>query len=123
MLVPVVALLILQATPPWERDWPSDMAWAQQTTAQDRFWFKAEDLTRGSGAGFTVWLHGEHSRNPNVTYRESLWRFYFDCKGTITLTASTTFDADGRSKSWDGLNTSHIRPGTMYQDIEKKFCT
>ena len=122
MLGLIGALLAIQTMEPWKQDWPAEMLWARVTTNQERFWIRSKDYKPGVSRGFTVWLHGDHSQNSAVSYRSSVWRIYFNCDGTMTLSASTTIDPDGRSKSWDGYQNSYIRPGTMYEDIEQKFC-
>lgn len=130
-LVFVPALSLAQeAAAQGEKPWQSDpivstsVAWSAQTVDGDRFWINADDFERGK-SWFAVWLHGEHSHNPSVSYRTSLWRFRFPCNGTVILEAASTFDQSGRrTGTWDSLagQTSFIRPGTMYQQIEKQFC-
>lgn len=108
---------------PWEGDWPANLAWAAQTDNGDRFWIVESELSRGPANTFTVWLHGHHNRNNTVKYRTSLWRFHFWCTGSTQLLAYTKRYPDGRTEQWDGFaQASSIRPGTIYQEIEKKFC-
>ena len=118
-----LAVAAQSGQPPWERDWPADLAWAVQTDDGDRFWIVESELSGGPAKTFTVWLHGDHRHNKAVPYRTSLWRFLFWCNGTTQLLAYTKRYANGRSDQWDGsVQAPAIRPGTMYQDIEKKFC-
>lgn len=123
-LVLGLALAAAQTTPePWKRGWPANLAWAVQTADGDRFWIVQDELKREAANTFSVWLHGDSTGNKLVPYRTSLWRFHFWCNGTVELLASTKNFPDGKTENWDGPGqTTYIRPGTMYQDIENKFC-
>lgn len=118
------------AKEPWEND-PivtgesvASIVWARQTVEGDRYWVKADEVEPHSGKLVSLWMHGDHHLNKTVKYRSSLWRMNFWCDGTFQVVATSKFDAAGRQlSSWDGIGqTIHIRPGTIYQDIEKWFC-
>jgi len=131
LLLVLISLSAIQPSSqarPWENDpvtadAPAAVVWARQTTDGDRFWIRRDELEQ-SGKWLSLWLHGDHRLNGTVKYRSSLWRISFSCSGTYHVVASSTFDASGRQvSSWDGFGQSiHVRPGTIYQDIEKQFC-
>lgn len=133
-MIVVSALLVLAAQAPgaeppalpWELDWPENAYWYGFTSDQDQLWVMPEDIERNSTNGTrTIWLRGNHSRNPNVPYRTSLWRIRFDCRGGMTMVASTTRNADGSlGKEWDGMGVySAIRPGTVYRQLQSRLCS
>lgn len=125
-MITLAALLFLaDASPkPWEMQWPKkEPYWAEVADSNDQFWVYFDDIESATGpVSYTIWLHGKHQHNPNVAYRDSLWRLRFVCDGNVTLLASTTTDAQGRSRSWDGFQVSAIRPSTIYKSLEKKLC-
>jgi hypothetical protein len=125
MLV-LAALLAVQQANPFDAFNPQPgptVVWSSQTVDGDRFWIESDEVERARW-GTAVWMHGEHHLNRAVKYRTSLWRIQFFCDGTYQVVASSTFDAAGHQiSSWDGVSvTTHIRPGTIYQEIEKQFC-
>lgn len=108
---------------PWERDWTGEPPKHYFNTGDGSFWVFEKDIKRGGG-WVTFWLHGEHSKNPNVRYRTSLWHVRLDCNGGYAIDANTTFKPDGSVlDNWDGVGSrALIRPGTMYQQLEAQLC-
>jgi hypothetical protein len=119
----IVALALLQNSTSDIQD-ANEVVWARQTSDHDRYWIMRHELRYEGSGSVVVWMHGDHRSNPSVNYRTSLWRIRFACDGTMQLTAVTTLDARGNQvSSWDGYQSStYIRPGTIYESIEKGFC-
>jgi hypothetical protein len=124
----MIAFLLLaladQPSAPWQKYLPSNISWASVTVDNDRFWIKSEDVTREAPREFAVRLHGEHGYNPQAHYKTSLQWIRFRCDGTLQLLSSKTTSAEGKTDSWEGAGAiSPIGAGTVYEDIERKFCT
>lgn len=111
------------ASVPWQQDWSGNPPKVYFTTGDGVFWVLDREIEKGNGT-VSLWLHGDHRKNVKVKYRTSLWHIVLDCAGGYRIDASTTFDKDGGVlETWDGLGgRTLIRPGTMYQALEKQLC-
>ena len=101
-------------------------AWHRWGANGDEGWIVVEEMDRSANlaGGFTTWVHWDHSKNKSVKYRSTVEKIRFDCKGSYSLLAYTSYMADGSTlHSWDGYGKSTaIRPGTLFQVIEATFC-
>lgn len=97
----------------------------QATNASNEHFRIVEGDLEANGNWVSFWLRGEHSANPRVKYRTSLWKMTIVCEGRIKLEAFTFFDANGsemESSDQQGAPFLAIRPDTMYAEIAKRFC-
>jgi hypothetical protein len=124
-----LALLVITpaaaAPPPWEADWPADLAWAWQGNQGSRYWVRERDVQRhGTAGGVSVWVHGDHTNDRGSTYRRSLRRIELTCGGGYYDIAFTTYRADGSViDSWDGRGSyTNIRPDSAYASLQAEFC-
>lgn len=105
-----------EAVPPiWERVADSGSIF--------RVYYNDVKFDDGAIGGVSLWMRGDNARDKTLNYRSSLWKLYLNCKGSVTLMASTTYKADGSSSSWDGYQNQAIRPDTIYSSLEGQFCS
>jgi hypothetical protein len=125
MFAPLILLWAAGAAAAGQAASPPAITWASATAEDDRFWINTDGIsTQYYPSGLTVWVHGEHGRNHNATYKTSLQHIHFYCDGNLRLIALTTSDSAGHPASdWHGAGT--IRPivaHSVYDDIEKALC-
>lgn len=105
---------------------PDPIIWSFVSAWREPYFIRESEIEYYAAPrnGFRAWVHGEHSGNPKVPYRTSLWLIEFNCRGGYTFAASTTYRADGsRYSNWDGSSAyEHIRPNSMYADLQDKLC-
>lgn len=98
--------------------------WSSENSLGEVFWINKKDLT-ANGNWVSFWMNGFHITNPKVSYRRSLWKMTILCHGALRVEAFTKYGADGtvmEEKDYHSLQTTAIRPGTMYATIAETFC-
>lgn len=115
--------LVLAADAPWQRDPIIDAPAHYFTTTDGNYWVYDREIKRDRGS-VILWLHGEHSNAPRIPYRTSVWHVHLYCNDEFSVTAGTTWRADGSTLSnWDAIGTlSAIRPGSMYDSLQTAYC-
>lgn len=100
------------------------LAWLEFGANKAVFYVFEDETTRAPSGHVTVWVHGDHTTDKSVSYRKSLTREQFDCRGSYTTIAATHYKADGSVlRSWDGYGrAAYIRPNAIYDSLEKAIC-
>ena len=103
--------------------------WVTNGSSGEVFWINNSETRPGEFGRIDVWIHSRRpalakgSPVPKGDYRASLQRLSFDCKGNAILLAITTFNDLGEViYSWDGWDSTAIRPGTVFAAAEAFTC-
>ncbi len=124
MILASIALLAAQATEaPWD-DYEGEVTGYQFEGASDAvFTIQLADVTRVSG-GVSAWMQGDHTKDKSVPYRTSMEKLFFNCAGSVSISAKSQYSSDGKSTySWDGYGRPiAIRPDTIYASFEDALC-